>query len=168
MKQILVVVLVSCFMLTSCGRSQQDTLSNKSETLNSSQVMPAGAQFTGIYSVSAEDPNKDKKYDFISTQAEIKITKEGEYDIYGSVFFKGVEVTSRPFARSAARSHYYLSAKPGVETITLNFSGQDIYEERKNGKYTVEMIMIDASGDYIDRILFETPHFKYTDFREVY
>jgi hypothetical protein len=129
-------------------------------------VVDPGARFTKNHAEAGVDTDGDGKYNFLSVEAEIEVVKSGNYGIYGSLMFNGREITSRPGFRSAAPSYFYLSSDSGTKTISLSFSGEDIYESRKSGKYIVELRLIDESGVRVDRALFETSNFNYTEFRE--
>lgn len=125
------------------------------------------ASFTGTHTQSGVDLDENGKYDYLSVEADIDVNSSGEYGIYGTLFFNGEEITSRPSVTSAIPTYYYLSAVPGIHKATLQFSGQDIYESGKSGNYTVEMKLMDNSGTIIDTLSFDTSNYLYTEFREI-
>lgn len=133
---------------------------------SSSNTKSGSARFTGNHTEVGVDSDKNEKYNFLRAEAEIEVKKSGNYGIYGFLMFNDTEITSRPSARSAAPSYYYLSSDPTIRTITMNFSGEDIYESKKSGNYTVYMRLIDETGACIDRASFETNKFSYKEFGE--
>lgn len=161
---IVVLVIVAVAGLVNYGRREKGREVDVSEPIDTTS---GDARFTGNHAEAGVDSDEDGKYNFLSVEAEIEVVKSGNYGIYGFLMFDGKEITSRPFARSEVLSYSYLSSGPAIQTITLDFSGEDIYESGKSGHYTIDLKLIDdESGDCIDTVSFETTNFSYTEFGE--
>jgi hypothetical protein len=143
------------------------TSSSSSSSSVFNQAASSAASSTGTYTEEGIDSDGNGKYNYLSIKAEIDVTSSGEYGIYGTLFFNGEQITSRPSAKSSMLTYYHLSAGPSIHEAILQFSGEDIYESGKSGIYTVELRIIDNGGSLIDTLSFDTRSYIYTEFREI-
>lgn len=128
-----------------------------------------GAVFTGNYNTYGIDSNGDGIYNLLGADIEVNVIEAGDYSIVGVLRSStGAVITSRSSDDSTIFLGYFLSASgPGLNTISLTFSGEDIYNSGADGVYTIELAILDENGLVIDRRTFKTSAYNHTEFGEV-
>ncbi|NQU99036.1 S8 family serine peptidase [Candidatus Woesearchaeota archaeon] len=84
------------------------------------------------------DENSNSYYDVLSLSFDVNVTEADEYDI--DVVLRSLN------GNYVAYSDYAGLLEVGVQTITVDFSGLEIYSEEEDGPYTVD-IDFDIEGD---------------------
>jgi hypothetical protein len=135
----------------------------------SSVAASGGAGFTGNYAVYGVDDDGDGIYDSLAIDVEINATAAGDYAVVGSLRSGDVELTSRRSYDSAVASPGYpLSvSEPGLRTVTLSFSGEDIYQTGIDGIYTADLAIVDDGGSVVDSRSFDSTVQDHSDFGEL-
>jgi pimeloyl-ACP methyl ester carboxylesterase len=103
-------------------------------------IAPHAAQLTGSYADRLEDENGDGFADTLALEVGVTATQVGTYTL--SADLVAAEQT-------IAHATHYITVAGGMQTITLQFDGQDIYPSRANGPYTVthvSLIDLEAGG----------------------
>jgi hypothetical protein len=126
-----------------------------------------GANFTGNYSEQGEDPDADGIYDFLEIEADVNVSITGNYSIFGLLKSGETLITSRSGIDPTSFSAYYLSAEPGIKTVTLSFSGEDIYNKGIEGSYTIYLLLLDENGVVIDSRTFDTSLYSPWQFGQI-
>ncbi len=126
-----------------------------------------GANFTGNHFESGIDTDGDGLFNSLSTNVEVDVSTAGNYSIFGSLIHGDTIITSRSSKDSAGFAGYYLSSDAGLRNVTLNFSGQDIYDSGINGNYTLDLFLLDENGTVIDNKSFNTSAYDHAIFGEI-
>ena len=119
------------------------------------------AKFTGNFLDYGYDKDGDGLYDYLIVEAEVDITKAGNYEIWGRL---------EDSLDNAVYSKYFrLYLNTGVYTIPLNFSGMPIYSNQVNGHYNLARLSLYDSDDDIEleelHDVYSTSYYDYTDFQ---
>lgn len=128
-------------------------------------ITPVSAHFTNVYSSSVHDTNADGLYNELRVVVQMNVLQAGNFMINGSLRDAAGELISIASASSAAN----LDFGPGLHTLTLVFSGEDIFTHQVNGPYYLSNLsLIDlGSGfqvDYIDEA-YTTSAYNFTQFQ---
>ncbi len=135
-----------------------------------SDITPnSAAVFTGNYNTYGIDSDGDGIYNLLGADIEINVLEAGDYSIVGTLKSKtGKVITSRGSNHSTIPLGYFLSASaPGLNTVSLTFSGEDIYNSGIDGVYTIELAILDENGLVIDSETVSTSSYSHTEFGEV-
>jgi hypothetical protein len=123
-----------------------------------------GAGFTGNYFESGVDTDGDGAYNSLTVDVEVDVNVAGDYSIFGLLKYDDTTITSRSSKDSTTLSGYYLSSELGLRTVTLSFSGQDIYDSGIDGAYTLDLVLLDENGIVIDQRSFDTSTYNHAEF----
>jgi len=127
-----------------------------------------GAVFTGNYTIYGVDSDGDGIYNSLAIDAEVDVSTAGDYSVVGFLKSDDTGITSRRSIYSTIPLGHVLSVlEPGLETITLTFSGGDIYNSGIDGIYTADLAISDENGFVIDYQSFDTSAFNHAEFGEL-
>jgi len=121
------------------------------------------AEFTGNFSDYGLDTDNDTLYNYLLIEAEINVTKAGEYELSGSLqyyneekgYWKGID---------SAWNRTYLEV--GIHNITLQFDGIRIYNTGYNGSFRTWLRLYETEEwKRIDEMEYFTNDYNYTDFQ---
>lgn len=113
------------------------------------------AEFTGNFTDYGLDTDGDGLYDYLVVEAEVNVTKAGEYELEGDIcYWNGEYWEWFDYAWNST----YLDV--GVRNISLEFEGWKIYNLGYNGTFLVKMEMYDA----MDSAEYETGYYTYDQF----
>jgi hypothetical protein len=124
-------------------------------------------KFTGNTTFNTVDDNGDGLAEAIIAVVEVEILVGGEYSFIGSLKKNGQNIANRPFFESAGFSNATLNEAPGFYTISLGFSGEQIYRSGKNGPYELELFAVGANGFFAIAPPTFTKPYDYRKFSEV-
>lgn len=128
----------------------------------------SGAQFTDIFTDYGVDTDSDGKFDKMTIEIGVNVTITGSYSIFAHLFFNTTFITARDnvYSQRHSSSSSYLTSDPGIQIVSMSFSGEDIFEKGLNGDYSVFAILLDVNGNLIDNKMFNTSYYSYNQFRE--
>ena len=125
------------------------------------------AMFSSEYS---EEPvrlaNGGGTYGSLEVKAAVVATRVGEFTVVGSLKHGDLVITDRPGSTSSTSSRVSFLGGPTTWMASLRFSGDDIRARAIDGPYTVELVVMGASGRVLDQLRFETRAYHHTDFSE--
>ncbi|WP_033194290.1 dockerin type I repeat-containing protein [Methylomonas sp. MK1] len=119
-----------------------------------SVIEPVGAQ-----SDQGVDSNGNGLYDTLSVSFGASFSRGGTFLLTGTL--------GNAAGTNTVFSEQLITVTPGVRQVTLNFAGPDIYGQRIDGPYRIEVSLRDPSSqEVIDRLALpeETKGYQYTDF----
>jgi len=96
-------------------------------------IAPHAAQLAGSYADQLEDENGDNFADTLALEVGVIAAQVGTYTLSADL------VAS---AQTIAHATRYITVASGMQTVTLQFDGQDIYPSRANGPYTVTHVFL--------------------------
>jgi hypothetical protein len=106
-----------------------------------SAFTPAPVVISGPYSDVGADSNGDGQFDWLRVNVGLQVDVAGSYTVVGELAGSGPIV--------AARSTTIVSS--GAPTVSLWFSGANIYQSRQDGPYRLSSVRVeDASGAVVD------------------
>ena len=123
------------------------------------QIPPAAA-FTGIYSDYGRDINSDGLYEYLTIDVGVDATVAGNYSIEGWLY--DVNGTAIVWAGDTT----YLTV--GIQTVELNFDGENIREHGVNGPYNLKnLVLFDENSIVLAYIVdaYTSSAYDYTDFQ---
>jgi hypothetical protein len=124
----------------------------------SSAFEPTAAGFNNTYGAVTQDTGGDGLFDLLNISVGVNAQAAGTYTLYGELY--GTQVIG---TASAAQT---LTA--GNNTVTLSFSGQQIYFSKQNGPYLLKNLRIknalDVQTDFIKNA-YTTSAYSYTLFQ---
>ena len=129
-------------------------------------------KFTGNFDDYGIDTDEDGLYDYLEVEAEIKVTKAGEYRLSGSLKYPALG-EDYPWAEiDTDWNRTYLEA--GIHNITLQFDGLKIYNSKYSGSFRVCLSLYETirrdEREYFTREIDEEEYFTtsydYTDFQK--
>ncbi len=105
---------------------------------------PLPATMTGEIIDHGRDIDNDKLYDFLTIEVELDVIEPGLY-YFGTGLFKEKVRVKDPEGDAQAIKFYYriswthnqLFLEEGLQSVTLNFNGPDVYISKLNGPYWV-------------------------------
>ena len=122
------------------------------------------AEFTANFSDYGLDTDNDTLYNYLLVEAEINVTKAGEYELSGDLqyydeeegYWKGID---------GDWNRTYLNV--GIHNITLQFDGIRIYGTEYNGSFRTWLNLYETEeGKRIDEMEYFTNDYNYTDFQK--
>ena len=121
-----------------------------------------GATFTEVFSDFGFDEDGNGLYNYLAIEAEINVTKAGNYRFEGEL-----EFDDEPYIEIEPRIKVFLDI--GVSTIQLNFSGIGLYLSGLNGPYRpIELKIRNADNfEELDTYNYISSNYNYTDFEKV-
>ena len=159
------VLLAVPIMATACNDNSTD---NSAVTLTVTPVPQVeGAAFTGNYSFYGIDSDGDGIYNSLAIDAEVNVSIAGDYFVTGSLKSDNTTITDMSSYRLTMPLSFFLSvSEPGLETITLTFSGEYIYCRGIDGIYTA-VLVIGRNGSVADYQSFDGPFYNHNEFGEI-
>ena len=123
------------------------------------------AEFTGNFSDYGVDTDIDTFYNYLAIEAEINVTKAGEYELSGSLQYYNEEKGYWGWEWIDGDSNRtYLDA--GIHNITLQFDGIRIYNTKYNGSFRTWLNLYETEEWHrIDEMEYFTHFYNYTDFQ---
>ena len=127
-----------------------------------------GTTFTGNYTTYGVDSDGTGFYNALNITAEINVATLGDYSALGVLRWGTEKITMRPSYNSMGFSSASIQVtQTGLTSISLPFSGEDIYNSGFDGVYTVDLTLYDSNGQPIASNSFDTPNHNHTEFKEV-
>ncbi len=122
-------------------------------------IMPQTGQLTGNYADRAVDENGNGRADALEVDVGVNISTTGDYNLSADLRVGGQIV---------AQSSKVFSAIAGVQTVTLRFDGDDIYDAGLDGPYLLtNLMLVDlqvAVPTIMQSNLHTTAAYEYTQF----
>jgi len=115
-----------------------------------------GALFSPPHSDYGVDTNANSLYDWLNVDVVVSVATAGWYSINGDLW------TGNGSWVDFDSSYTYLNA--GFQTVTLQFSGIDIYIEGYSGSFDVYLDLYDDFSNWLDSDTHTTAAYLYTDF----
>ena len=112
-----------------------------------------GTTLAPPHSDHLEDRDNDGLVDWLAVDVMINVEEEGKYTL-------GASSTPTCSATSSPRTGSAKNLKPGLQTITLYFSGVEIWAKGLEGPYQVELRLFDRWGNQIE----EGDHYVASEF----
>ncbi|RKZ44344.1 MAG: hypothetical protein DRR16_26960 [Candidatus Parabeggiatoa sp. nov. 3] len=122
-----------------------------------------GIQFTGNVSFNLLDEDNDNLIEAVDADVEVKILKAGNYSIDGILRKNGQLIADQPAFNRAILSQATITESPGIYTISLRFSGEQIFQSGQNGPY--ELVLYTVSN--ATTLTVPTPAYDHTYFGEM-
>ena len=132
-------------------------LTNITETLVQVGLLPSSSQFSPPHSDHGVDTNANGLYDWLNVDVVVAVHTAGWYDIYGDLWTTGFGSWI-----DSGSSYIYLNA--GNQTVTLQFSGIDIYNEGYSGSFDVYLNLYDDFSNWLDDDTHTTGWYNFTAF----
>ena len=92
------------------------------------------AEFTGNFNDYGLDTDEDGLHDYLVVEAEINVTKEGEYELSGDLQYYNEEEGYWEYTGYNSNETYL---EVGIHNITLQFDGVRIYNSKYSGSFRV-------------------------------
>jgi len=90
--------------------------------------------FTGNYDPTGDDKDGDGLYDTLNVEFEVDVIKAGEYYLSGTLRDESGDTIDSDYTDG------YLPLEAGLNTITLEFEGYDIYRSNQDGPYILSYL----------------------------
>ncbi len=120
------------------------------------------AEFTGNFVDYGRDTDNDTLYDYLVIEAEVNVTKAGDYILHGGMEYRGDGSGQRGWIDGGGNGTHLDS---GIRTITMRFDGADIYSTGYNGSFETWLTLCTAEEKYpIDKMGHSTGKYNHTDF----
>jgi len=128
-------------------------------------VLSKDIRFTGKANFTLLDNQKNRPLKSLEIQLEVEILKEGTYLINGPLIKGNKIIANRPTYYSVMSSSTNITQKPGLYWVSLNFSGEEIFESNIDGPYQLKAYAL-SQGSYHE-FTFTTPTYRHEDFGEL-
>ncbi len=102
--------------------------------------------FTGNATYNLVDEDVNGLAEALTADVEVRIDTSGQYTILGTLRKAGQLIANRPSWESMLPVRVTLNRNPGTYTVTLQFSGEQIYRSGVDGPYDLVLIGIATSG----------------------
>lgn len=123
---------------------------------------PSDIFTTGKFSCLGEDADENGLYEYIAFSVEISVPREGTYDFQARLADK--------YGRGIVCYYDHAALRAGIQTITMKFNGQFIYDSKTDGPYSVKDLYIynreDAVGEEFTDV-FLTPSWRWSEFQQI-
>lgn len=103
-------------------------------------------EFTGNATYNLLDENQDGIAEALTAEVEVRLNAPGAYAILGTLEQGGQPIANRPSWESMHEVSAELDRISGTYTITLQFSGEQIYRSGLNGPYDLVLFGIAENG----------------------
>gem|GEM_PF-1222081 len=121
------------------------------------------AEFTGNFVDYGLDTDNDTLYDYLVIEAEVNVTKSGEYKLYGALDYCGDGPGHWGWINGDGNKTHLDS---GIRNITMRFDGVEIYNTGYNGSFETRLTLLEAEEKYpIDGRGYATSDYNYSDFQ---
>ncbi len=125
----------------------------------------ADVTLTGQVGYTPVDLDGDGLFEALDVDVEVEVLADGTYTVYGTLLLDGALVANRSAYDAANPTLAVRTSTAGVETVTLRFSGEQIFESGVDGPYELQLIAADAGGTEVLSV--ETPDYDYAEFGEI-
>ncbi len=127
-----------------------------------------GAVFTGTHTSQAVDEDGDGIANALRFTVEVQADAQGHYLLGGSLTASGVVVSTRRSNDSSLSTLAILDAPgPGSYTVTIDFSGEEIFRSGADGALTAELYLLDVAGTISDTASFSSSSHSHAQFGEI-
>ena len=137
-----------------------DSTTNTTSYYSYTDLERSPAEFTGNFDDYGLDIGEDSLYNYLVVEAEINVTKAGEYRLSGILRYYDENDGYWEYI-GGDWNRTYLEAS--INNITLKFDGWRIYNSEYNGSFKAELQLYDTEAR-IDEAEYNTSHYNYTDF----
>lgn len=125
----------------------------------------ANIQIPGPVNFQTIDTNADGIYEGVRADFDVQVLAAGTYTVKGRLEKNGTLVANRPVDQSSLFSDVsFQSAGPEIRSLSLTFSGQQIYQSGLDGPYDLMLRGIGATGE--SSASFPTPAYNHLSFGE--
>jgi hypothetical protein len=123
-------------------------------------------KFIGNFDDYGVDTDEDGLYNYLAVEAEINVTKAGEYKLSGNLQPSGYTEEGYPWPEiDSDGNRTYLEV--GIQSITLQFDGTQIYNTKYSGSFRVWLSLYGIEkGNWIDGMEYYTNDYDYTDYQK--
>ena len=121
-------------------------------------------KFTGNFTDYGLDTDEDGLHDYLVVEAEINVTKGGEYELSGDLQYYNEEEGYWEYTGYNSNATYL---EVGIHKITLQFDGVRIYNSKYSGSFRVWLSLYETEEwRRIDEMEYFTNDYDYTDFEK--
>jgi hypothetical protein len=142
------------------------TYTKQQSTRKANTPIDSADMIFGATTFSTVDENDDGLAEAVIAEVEVEILTAGKYSFLGSLKKNGRNIANIPFFESANFSNAHLNEDPGLYTIFLRFSGEQIFRTSENGPYQLELFAFGENSDAVAPPAF-TEAYDYRQFSEV-
>lgn len=121
--------------------------------------------FTGTVVFAPPETGAGGPHAALVADVQVRLTTAGRYSVLGTLQKEGAIIASRPRFESAHQSRAELEGRPGTYTISMRFSGEQIYRSGKSGPYELVLYAVGEASHATSRIT--TPPYRHTHFGEL-
>jgi hypothetical protein len=122
-------------------------------------------RFTGSVAFNDIDSDGDALAERLSVDVEVEVLTAGEYSLVGVLEKHGQVISYRPTFETMLLSRGTLQEDPGTYTVSLGFSGEEIYRSGANGPYN---LVLNAIGERSNvSLTVQTPAYDRARFGEL-
>ena len=121
-------------------------------------------KFTGNVTYRTVDKNGDGIAEQLAADVEVEILTAGEYTVVGRLKKGGQMIANRPNFDSMLFSKAPLNGAPGLHSVSLTFSGEQIFQSGTDGPYDLALVAVGASSHA--KVTVPTPAYSHTQFGE--
>jgi predicted outer membrane repeat protein len=122
---------------------------------------------TGQISWRLIDADGDGLADQLAADVEVELPEPGALALSGELERDGVLVANSPAFKTQTLTTALIDGVAGVNTVTLQFSGEQILRSGLNGPYDLNLVLKSAGPWNHDTAVLSTPAFDRTQFGEV-
>ncbi len=138
----------------SSNLADTDTYTTKSYTYN--QFQAPGASFKPPHSDYGLDTDSDGLFNYLVVNVTVNVTVPGFYQVDGDLFDLSKKI-------GTDSNLTFLNA--GIQVVQLRFNGWKIYNNGKNGTYTVKLDLYDESAVWLYSDTYITNFYTYNQFQ---
>ena len=121
-------------------------------------------KFTSNFTDYGLDTDEDGLHDYLVVEAEINVTKGGEYELSGDLQYYNEEEGHWEYTGYNSNETYL---EVGIHNITLQFDGVRIYNSKYSGSFRVWLSLYETEEwRRIDEMEYFTNDYDYTDFEK--
>lgn len=131
-----------------------------------SNSLADGASFTGNYYVTPIDSDGDGRYNRVSVGIEVDVTSLEEHFLGGLLMFGDSLVTDRSGIGQIVPSVYEVDSSLGLDTVVVDFCGEDILKKGYDGDYSFYFSLSDSDHNLVDVFEFSAPY-SHSQFGEI-
>lgn len=133
---------------------------------NDVTTMATDFNFTGDVSFTARDADGNGVAEQYVADVGVELTATATYTVFGQLVKNGEVIANRPLFESMQPTKETLSDDAGTYTVTLPFSGEQIFRSGEDGPYDLRLFAVGESGEF-EQATLSTPAVSHTAFGEV-
>ena len=125
------------------------------------------AEFTGNFNDYGEDSDGDGLYDYLIIEAEINVTKGGEFEFWDDLYYYN-ETTGYWEYGVDCHKHNYSYLDLGVHNLTIKLDGMEIRKLEYNGTFKMRLYLdgrLNSKWVKIDEAEYYTKTYNWTEFQ---